>query len=72
VLPKNMGVLLNNLDSIYRPVEIARAFLSYSVRIVGEQPRILPSVSWIAESSFDPVSISIAAPSNEFLADEVL
>jgi hypothetical protein len=26
---------------------------------VGEQPRIQPSVSWIAKSSFEPVSTSI-------------
>jgi hypothetical protein len=35
-------------------IEAAYWFVS-----VGEQPSIQPSVSWIAKSSFDPVSISI-------------
>ena len=32
---------------------------AYLFVAVGEQPRIQPSVSWIARSSFDPISVSI-------------
>ena len=43
----------------YRMLDRLSGFSGYWFVTVGEQPRIQPSVSWIAKSSFDPVSISI-------------